>query len=62
MTEAARIDLIRRGLASESPAIRHDAMDLLHSVSVESARTLAREALTDEPDPALRNALAKLDA
>jgi hypothetical protein len=47
----------RRGLAHEAPSIRRNAMGLLHHLRADTARDLAAEALTDEPDPALRRQL-----
>ncbi len=55
-------DLFRRALMSESPSLRRDAIKLLPLLPSADQRTLAVEALHDEPDPALRRDLAALAA
>jgi hypothetical protein len=49
--------VIRERLANESPGIRESAIGALTNVEPALARKLSREALRDEPDPALRRRL-----
>lgn len=49
--------LAREGLADESPGVRKRVNPLLKHVPAARARRLARAALRDEPDPALRRKL-----
>jgi hypothetical protein len=60
LPEARRAEIGVRGLAHESPSIRRDAVLLLGTLGKPLAARLARQALKDEPDPALRRKLAAL--
>jgi hypothetical protein len=50
-------DVAARALADESPSLRYDGVTLLRHLVPEVSRELARVALRDEPDPALRRLL-----
>jgi hypothetical protein len=47
-------DLVRRGLASESPMLRDEALFASAHLRPEVARPLLEEALQDEPEPLLQ--------
>jgi hypothetical protein len=49
---------VQRALADESPSLRNDAIGLLTRMPSGQAVGLAREAISDEPDPRLRTRLA----
>ncbi|MCC6557834.1 MAG: hypothetical protein IT372_33220 [Polyangiaceae bacterium] len=48
------VQLLRRGLAAESPNIRGESLILTRQRDDDTARVLIEEALRDEPDPILR--------
>ena len=52
-------DLVRRALAHERPSLRWRGTQVLAWLDAQHARSLASEALTDEPDPALRRILTE---
>jgi hypothetical protein len=54
LDEAVVRDLARRGLASDSPMLRYEAMLSVAGLGGTIARPLIEEALLDEPDPALQ--------
>jgi hypothetical protein len=58
-TDQLIADLARRGLADDSPSLRLDAIGLLHRLPPEEARGLAEQALTDEPDDAIKTSLQR---
>jgi hypothetical protein len=58
LPESRRVQVVARGLANVAPTIRHEAVSLLGTLEAAVAVKLARHALKDEPDPALRLRLA----
>jgi len=58
LPEARRAEVAQRGLANPAPAIRHEAASVLSSLDKAVAAKLARHALKDEPDPAVKAKLA----
>jgi hypothetical protein len=57
-----RVSVARRALADESPSLRLDGARSLSSVPVAERKQLAGEALSDEPDAAIRRILEKAAA
>lgn len=51
--ESTRRNLCRRGLAHASPSLRHDAIELLVTITPAAQKKLLATALRDEPDPHL---------
>jgi hypothetical protein len=58
LDESLASSLAKRAFENESPACRFAALGLLHRMRPSRARELASIAINDEPDPALRSALA----
>lgn len=54
LSEQFIVELTRRGLASESPSLRKEALSLSQELRVEVARSLLEEALVDEPEALLQ--------
>lgn len=53
------VQLLRRGLAAESPNIRGDSLVLVRQRDDNTARILIEEALVDEPEPILRKQMER---
>ena len=53
VAESVRRSLCRRGLADASPSLRHDAIELLETITPAAQKKLLATALRDEPDPHL---------
>ncbi|MCC6559569.1 MAG: hypothetical protein IT372_42165 [Polyangiaceae bacterium] len=59
MREIEMAELVRRGLASESATTRSRTIEMAHHLGEASARPLLEQALADEPDPILRENMAR---
>lgn len=55
-----RTAIARKTLADDSPSLRRGGVALLRDLDPEIARSLAEEALVDEPDPLVRRGLEEL--
>ena len=55
MSSTTAVELVRRGLAAESPMARLRSLPLAERLAGDAARSLLEEAITEEPDSFLRN-------
>lgn len=58
LPQARRAEVAQRGLANPAPSIRREAASVLSTLDKVVAAKLARDALKDEPDPAVKAKLA----